>query len=490
MEIWTRLFDSNGFLPRTQCGPWTPALLRLHNISDFFIWTAYLAIPIVLVYFASKRRGDLPFQQLFLLFGLFIVACGTTHLLDILMFYNPLYRLSGVVKLITAAASWGTVIALKDVVPRALAMRSPEDFEREISERKRAEAEVRELNASLESRVRERTFELEQANAQKDELLAREKAARLEAETANRTKDDFLATVSHELRTPLNAMLGWSNLLSTQNLDEETRAEAVETIERSARSQMQIIDDILDVSRFIMGKMHLDMQPVDMVGVVDAALLAARPATDAKHIEVQTFFAAENALVSGDPHRLQQVVWNIVTNAVKFTPKNGRILARLTRVDSRVELAITDTGEGIAPEFLPFVFDRFRQADSTSTRQHGGLGLGLSIVRHIVELHGGTVRVESAGAGQGATFTFSLPVLAIDAPANTETNMVPANGTADTREEVSSDHSVPGGVLNDVRVLVVDDDADARRMISKALELKRWNCRALKPASHLRPPTR
>ena len=184
MEIWSRIFDSAGFIPRAQCGAWTPALIRLHNVSDFFIWTAYIAIPLVLIYFVAKRRGEIPFQQMFWLFGIFIIACGTTHLMDIVLFYNPLYRLAGIVKLVTAAASWGTVFALHKIVPQALAMRSPEVLEREIKERERVEAEVRHLNASLEDRVRERTAELEAANDAKDDLLHSAEQARVEAEEA------------------------------------------------------------------------------------------------------------------------------------------------------------------------------------------------------------------------------------------------------------------------------------------------------------------
>ncbi|HEX8551192.1 MAG TPA: ATP-binding protein [Abditibacteriaceae bacterium] len=479
MEIWSGLLDTNGFLPRTQCGPWTPALLRLHLVSDFFIWAAYLAIPCVLIYFASKRRGDLPFQQVFWLFGLFIVACGTTHLLEMVMFFHPVYRLSGVVKLVTAAASWGTVVALKEVVPRALAMRSPEVLEREIVERERAEAEVRHLNASLEARVSERTAELERANAAlesanavKDDLLQREKTARLEAEDANRAKDEFLATVSHELRTPLNSILGWSQLLGGGFLDEEAKAEAMQTIERSARSQVQIIDDILDVSSFVMGRINIETQPVILTSVIEASESAVRPTAVAKNIEIQTFLGDDSVMVAGDPNRLQQVVWNLLANAVKFTPKKGRILVQLRREGSRAVVSVSDNGRGIAPEFLPFVFDRFRQADSSSTREYGGLGLGLSIVKNLVELHGGEVRAESAGVGQGATFIVSLPLLAVeDRKDNSAQTMREAETPTQEAGSNQSELKTEGLPLRGVSVLVVDDAADARRMVSKSLML-------------------
>lgn len=411
MEIWSRLFDGTGFVPRAQCGEWTTSLIRLHNVSDFFIWTAYLAIPLVLVRFAYRRRHELPFRQVFWLFGLFILACGTTHLMDIVLFYHPLYRLSGAVKLITAAASWGTVIALIPIVPRALAMRSPEVLLREVDERQRAEAEVRSLNASLEERVRERTAELEAANADKDDLLLREQQLRQEAEAANRSKDEFLATLSHELRTPLNATMGWTQLLRSGKLDPETTAQALATIERSTQSQARIVEDILDVSRIVVGKFRLDSQPVNLATVVEMSQSAVRPAAQAKHIQLDATVDEGALMVSGDPDRLQQIVWNLLSNAIKFTPAGGRVTMRLTRADSQAQITVSDTGEGMDAALLPLVFERFRQADSSSTRTHGGLGLGLALVRHLVELHGGSVRAESQGKGQGATFTISLPLL-------------------------------------------------------------------------------
>jgi PAS domain S-box-containing protein len=242
-------------------------------------------------------------------------------------------------------------------------------------------------------------------------LLTREQQARQDAEAANRLKDEFLATLSHELRTPLNAIMGWAHLLRTGGLDEATSARALETIDRNAKAQNQLINDILDVSRIITGKLHLAVQPLDPGPVVEAALETVRPAAEAREIQLEASLAPSTGTVSGDPDRLQQVVWNLLSNAIKFTPKGGRVQVRLRPVDDQAEIVVTDSGPGISPEFLPHVFERFRQGDASTTRSHVGLGLGLAIVRHLVELHGGTVEATSAGEGQGATFTVRLPLL-------------------------------------------------------------------------------
>ncbi len=286
--------------------------------------------------------------------------------------------------------------------------------------------------------------------------------ARLQAEQANRLKDEFLSTLSHELRTPLNAILGWSQMLQTQNLGKSEMKKALTTIERNARSQNQLIDDLLDVSRIITGKLRLDVRAVDLASVITAAVDAARPAAEAKNIRLQALLDPHAGPISGDPDRLQQVVWNLLSNAVKFTPKGGRVQARLERVNSHVEIVISDTGKGIEPEFLPHVFDRFRQSDGSMTRREGGLGLGLAIVRQLVELHGGTVSVESEGSGQGSTFTVHLPLL----PVRREE----ASGIlrVHPKAETASLSDCPPE-LSDLRVLLVDDEADSRDLLNLVL---------------------
>ncbi|MHC5859977.1 sensor histidine kinase [Nostoc sp.] len=251
------------------------------------------------------------------------------------------------------------------------------------------------------------------AEQERERLLEREQAARADAETANRMKDEFLATLSHELRTPLNAILGWSQLLRKRKLDENLTGRALETIERNSRSLTQLIEDVLDVSRIIRGTLHLSMEQVKLVTLIEAAIDTVYPAAQAKEISIKCRFDPEVEVVVGDVNRLQQVVWNLLSNAVKFTPKGGRVDVQLERIESCVQIQVSDTGGGIAAEFLPHVFERFRQADSSTTRSHGGLGLGLAIVRHLVELHGGTVCAKSPGIGQGATFVVSLPMKTI-----------------------------------------------------------------------------
>jgi signal transduction histidine kinase len=243
------------------------------------------------------------------------------------------------------------------------------------------------------------------------QLLEREQEARMQAEAANRIKDQFLATVSHELRTPLTSVLGWSKLLLDGDLDNTTATKAVETIERNAKAQAQLIEDLLDISRIVSGKLSLDIQIVNLKQVTEAGVEVVRLAAEAKNIQLHMVFVPGKIPVLGDPTRLQQVVWNLLSNAVKFTPKEGRVEVRLERVNSQIQIIVSDTGMGIPKTFLPYIFDHFTQADSSTTRKYGGLGLGLAIVRHIVELHGGLVQAESLGEGQGSTFTVTLPAV-------------------------------------------------------------------------------
>jgi PAS domain S-box-containing protein len=287
---------------------------------------------------------------------------------------------------------------------------------------------------------------------------------RIQAENANRLKDDFLATLSHELRTPLNAILGWSQIVRTRKLGETEMQNALSIIDRSARAQKQLIEDILDVSRIITGKFRLDVQAIDLIKVITAAIETARPGAEAKNIRLQMLLDPEATNISGDPDRLQQVVWNLLSNAVKFTPKNGRIQVRLERINSHVEITVSDTGKGIEAEFLPFIFDRFRQFDGSMTRRQGGLGLGLALVRQIVELHGGTVSVDSKGRDLGAVFSIHLPLLPLRVePLSDVPRVHPEAEEGFIDEEIKAD-------LTGLRILIVDDEADSREMLRLTLE--------------------
>lgn len=303
--------------------------------------------------------------------------------------------------------------------------------------------------------------------AERESLLAREKSLREQAETASRMKDEFLATVSHELRTPLNAILGWCQMLQAGKLDAENYGRALETISRNARSQAQLIDDLLDTSRLITGNLRLNLSPTEIVPVIEAAIDVVRPGAEAKGITISTSYNSEVETITCDPHRLQQIIWNLLTNAVKFTPQNGTVAVSLKQAKGSVQIIVSDSGQGISPDFLPFVFDRFRQADSSSTRRHGGLGLGLAIVRHLTELHGGSVQVSSSGAGNGATFTVTLPVSLVVAPPK---ELLHEESNGHQRIESSNPE------LNGVRVLIVDDDADTCEMLK--FVLNHWGAEA------------
>lgn len=324
-------------------------------------------------------------------------------------------------------------------------------------------------NALLYAKLQHHAANLEQEIAirirteeERAELLVREQAARAEAETANRLKDEFLATVSHELRAPLNAILGWASLLQSGKLDKETIERAVETIERNARAQNKLIDDLLDVSRIITGKLRLDVKPADLASIIELAVESVRPAAEAKGVRLQTELGLAARPFQADANRLQQVVWNLASNAVKFTPTGGSVSIQLRCSENEAEISVSDTGIGIPPQFLPFVFDRFRQADSSVTRTHGGLGLGLAIVRHLVEMHGGTVRAESEGEGRGATFTITLQAMTPSAEPNEAPP--PAMDQWNALSDLAPN-------LSGLRVLVVDDQPEVRALVSTILQL-------------------
>jgi signal transduction histidine kinase/CheY-like chemotaxis protein len=443
-DFFSNLFNTSGFPPRWHCGTWTSGHGWLHIVSDSAVFGAYTAIPLVLGFFVIRKR-DVPFPKIFWLFAAFIFACGFGHLIEAVIFWHPVYRFAGVWKLATAIVSWATVVALIPVVPQALHLpglaRLNAELRGEVDERRRVEGALRKSEEKLA------------------ELLASEREARNEAERANRVKDEFISTVSHELRTPLHAILGYAQLLMRDQLTAD-QSDGLSVIERNAKVQAQIIEDLLDMSRIVSGKVRLDAKTIDMVQVVEAAIATVRPAAEAKGIRIQSLLDPKAGPVLGDSGRLQQVVWNLLTNAIKFTPKGGRVQVVMERVNSHLELRISDTGQGIRPEFLAHVFDRFRQADAATTRRHAGLGLGLSIVKHLVELHGGFVTAVSPGEGQGATFVVTLPVQIIHREGDGYAS--PAYGNR--LDQIQQPPNLSG-----LRVLVVDDEPDARELIRRLL---------------------
>ncbi|MEH1788550.1 ATP-binding protein [Nostoc sp.] len=604
-QLWTIFFTSESFIPHGHCYLWQTNLVWLHILSDSFIALAYYSIPATLFYFVRKRQ-DLPFDWIFLLFSAFIVACGTTHLIEIWTLWHPIYWVSGFVKAVTATISFITAINLVYLVPQALAFPSPAQLEQanqelqtQIAERLRVEKELRKYQNHLEEMVAVRTNEITKTNEQlqqeiferqrileilrqseeryrylaeaipqlvwttkpngecdffnqnwcdytgltleqslgsgwlaalhpddvqradkvwsdavksrtiynneyrfkraldgsyrwqlarglplKDEqgfvvkwfgtctdiheqkqileerahLLELEQVARAKAETANRIKDEFLAVLSHELRTPLNAILGWSKLLQTRRLDQTKTSEALATIERNANLQVQLIEDLLDISRILQGKLTLNITKINLESTILSALETMHLAAETKLIEVNTAFEPDVGQIMGDSTRLQQVIWNLLSNAIKFTPRGGKVEVRLEEADGYAQIIVSDTGKGINADFLPYVFDYFRQADSTSTRNFGGLGLGLAIVRNIIEMHGGIVKADSRGEGKGAIFTVSLPLLPDARPKLTDEQNGPA---------LLAPNSLP---LSGIRVLVVDDDTYSRDFVAFVLE--------------------
>jgi PAS domain S-box-containing protein len=743
-DILTNFLSSNSFIPHGHCYLWKPDLVGLHLVSDSLIAIAYYSIPLTLLYFVRKRE-DLPFSWIFLLFATFIVACGTTHMLEVWTLWHPVYWLSGTVKAATALVSVVTAYQLIPLMPKVLALPSPaqleqanQDLQSQIQQRLKIEAELYQSQTQLEQRVQERTAELVQANeqlqqeirdrrrieaelrerehrfstlfngmedwvlvypitpeqrpghfievneqacrrlgytrqellslsvldiiaasalqpevnierilaeqqivvesmhhtklgqqipvevsatlfnlngvptvqaicrditerkqteaaiaalnrdlqnridelqtlfevipigilmsndpefrqvranpafaeilgtgasgnasmtpstelspppyrifkdgkelapdetplrqsaiygmetagaevdilredgvrfnlygytaplfdsqgkprgavgaflditerkkaeAERERLLEREQAAREQAEAANRIKDEFLAVLSHELRTPLNPILGWARLLKKGRVDGQKVAIAIETIERNAQLQTQLIEDLLDISRILQGKLILNIAPVNLATIIEAAKETVRLAAESKSITIQTELATTNQPMMGDPNRLQQVIWNLLSNAVKFTSVGGQIQIQLEYETSLAQITVQDTGKGISPDFLPFVFDTFRQADGTTTRKFGGLGLGLAIVRQIVELHGGTVSADSSGEGNGATFVVRLPM--------SKTVLSVAETIAPPPQ--SQD-------LQGINILIVDDEADTRELLTFILE--------------------
>lgn len=344
------------------------------------------------------------------------------------------------------------------------------DLERRVEERT---AELREINHRLQSEIAERTLAQQQAA----ELLRREQAARAQVESANRSKDEFLAVLSHELRTPLNAIMGWTEILHGGESSAAEVREGVEIIERNARAQARLVEDVLEVSRIVCGKVRLKLAELDVATQIDAAVTNARPAAAARGVNLECVSDGAHMPTAGDSDRLQQIFSNLLSNAIKFTPKGGAVRVESRRLDHHAEIRVSDTGIGIKEDFLPFVFDRFRQSDASTTRSHGGLGLGLSITRHLTELHGGTISASSPGEGLGSVFTVSLPLCASTGP--------PLKPCPPLTEDPPAVHSNGSDLsrLSGLRVLVVDDEPDSRRVLAHLLTRARVEVREASSAA-------
>lgn len=462
MEFLTRIFDPSGFPARWQCGSgWedTPWLGWLHILSDLGVWGAYVAIPLVLVYFLMRRR-DLPFGMIFLLFGAFILACGTTHLIEAIIFWWPVYRLAGVVKFLTAVVSWATVISLFRVVPGVLTMRTPEELEREIAARKQAEDAMRRTNAELEQRVAERTTDLSNAVValeEERELLCktaaelRETADRLAA--ADNQKNEFLATLAHELRSPLAPLRNGLQIVERSGGSNPTFDQACAMMERQLGQLVHLVDDLLDVSRISRGKIELRKEPIELATVLHNAVETARPAIESKGHELSLNLPPEPVYVDADITRLEQVFANLLNNAVKYGGQSGHISLHARRKGTEVFVSVADDGIGIPADMMPKIFDMFTQADRTLERSEGGLGIGLTLVKRLVEMHGGTVTAHSEGQGRGSEFIVRLPTL---------TNSTKVHQPPEPASECT---------LTNRRILVVDDNRDAANSQTLLLQL-------------------
>lgn len=433
--MWDSLRTSvtaDGLMPHGYCLLWRPSLLYLHVFSDVVTALAYYSIPAALLYFVLHRRS-VRFRNNFLLFGAFILACGTTHLLGAWTIWHPIYEIQGMVKLVTAVISIGTAVVLWPLIPKTLAMPSPEELEetnhrlvKEIQERKAAEEKIRQLNASLEERVARRTKELMQLNRQLELEIQERKWVEDSLRDADSRKDEFLAMLGHELRNPLAPIRNAVQVMRKVGVADPKLAWARDVVERQTGHLTRLVDDLLDVSRIIRGKITLHKKPVAISTVIEQALETSKPLIDARRHELSVRLPEEPVRVYGDPVRLAQIVSNVLNNAAKYTPSRGKIALTVASESGEAVIRVRDTGEGIPPQLLPRLFDLFTQAERTIDRAQGGLGIGLTIVQKLVELHNGRVEASSEGPGKGSEFVIKLPVSEQAAEADDNGNSLPA----------------------------------------------------------------
>jgi signal transduction histidine kinase len=407
---------TDGLMPHGYCLLWRPSLLYLHVVSDVMTALAYYSIPGALIYFALRRR-NLRFRYVFVLFGALILACGTTHLLGAWTIWHPIYEVQGFVKLFTALISIVAAFALWPLIPQALVMPSPEELEetnrrlvKEIQDRKAAEEKIRQLNANLEERVAQRTRELTRLNRQLELEILERKRVEDSLRDADSRKDEFLAMLGHELRNPLAPIRNAVYVMRKIAVTDPKLAWARDVVDRQAAHLTRLVDDLLDVSRIIRGKITLRKSAVAIATVIEQALETSKPLIDGRHHELTVSLPEEPVKVYGDPVRLAQAVSNLLNNAAKYTPRGGKIGLTVGRESGQAAIRVHDTGEGIPDYLLPRLFDLFTQAERTIDRSRGGLGIGLTIVQKVVELHGGRVDARSEGPGKGSEFAIRLPI--------------------------------------------------------------------------------
>jgi signal transduction histidine kinase/ActR/RegA family two-component response regulator len=406
VDFLTWIFETTGFPPRWKCGAgWeqTPWLGWLHILSDLGVWSAYLAIPLVLGYFLTHRK-DLPFRKIFVLFGAFILACGTTHLMEAVIFWWPNYRLAGAIKLFTAGVSWATVIALYRVVPGVLAMRTPEELEREIVARQSAQGELQKANAQLEMRVQERTSDLTQ-------VVEKLTAAEHRLKETDRRKDEFLATLSHELRNPLAPIRHALEVMKLADGNIELIEQSQTIMDRQLCQIVRLIDDLLDVNRITRNTLELRRDQVELAPIIQQSVEMCRSLVESANQELNISLPPEPIYLNADTARLTQVFGNLLSNACKYTESGGRIWLTVEQQDSQAVVTVRDTGVGIPPEMLSKVFEMFTQVNGTLERSQCGLGIGLTLAKRLVEMHDGTVTAHSQGVGHGSEFVVRVPIV-------------------------------------------------------------------------------
>lgn len=439
-------------MPHGHCYLWEPALVGIHVVSDLLIGFAYLSISILL--YLLIRKIKMPFSPIVLAFGVFIGACGLTHFVEVWNLWNADYWFGGWVKVITAAASVLTGFALFRLSPKIVAFAAAA----KLSDERGIKLEA--AYADMEKRVQERTKDLEAAKDRERDARKQVEALYSAAQKVNRLKDEFLATMSHELRTPLSVILGYSDMLVNDDLDEEAAKQAAVIVKRNAQTQAQLVNDLLDVSMIISGKMQLESRVFDIQEPIRAAIESVSLAAKSKEIHVIVQDSEIPLLVLGDSMRIQQIVWNLLSNSIKFTNKGGTVKIEVAQENSKCKIQVTDSGIGIDAQFLPHVFERFSQEDASSSRKAGGLGLGLGIVRHLTELHGGSVAATSDGKGKGATFIIYLRL----APFKIDQNQSSSEVSDKVSPVISAQEKMKA-----FRILVVDDDEDIRGLVRTSL---------------------